>query len=140
MDYAPPTYSQAPAADYSPTLSSVTIPCSPSSKRNRAADQCTPGCSKGGCPQTCTSIAETCSSSTLPHGPDVWIASQRASLARIFHALDQARASRAHQIGFHDQRGKAANKPTLGKMEANATPLEFRDELLLLAMMATPNE
>lgn len=41
-----------------------------------------------------------------------------------------------HQIGFYDQRGKAANKPTLSKREANATPLEFRDELLLLAMMA----
>ena len=41
-----------------------------------------------------------------------------------------------HQIGFHDQRGKAANKPTLSKREANATPLEFRDELLRLAMMA----
>jgi len=39
-----------------------------------------------------------------------------------------------HQIGFHDQRGKAANKPTLGKREANATPLEFRDELLRLAL------
>jgi hypothetical protein len=41
-----------------------------------------------------------------------------------------------HQIGFQDQRGKAANKPTLGKREANATPIEFRDELLRLAMMA----
>jgi hypothetical protein len=41
-----------------------------------------------------------------------------------------------HQIGFHDQRGKVANKPTLGKREANATPLEFRDELLRLAMKA----
>ena len=41
-----------------------------------------------------------------------------------------------HQIGFHDKRGKARNKPTLGKREANATPLEFRDELLRLAMMA----
>ena len=41
-----------------------------------------------------------------------------------------------HQIGFHDKRGKAANKPTLGKREANATPLEFRDELLRLAMKA----
>lgn len=40
-----------------------------------------------------------------------------------------------HQIGFHDQRGKAANKPTLGKREANATPIEFRDELLKLAMI-----
>ncbi len=41
-----------------------------------------------------------------------------------------------HQIGFRDQRGKAANKPTLGKREANATPLEFRDELERLAMTA----
>lgn len=38
-----------------------------------------------------------------------------------------------HQVGFHDQRGKAANKPTLGKREANATPLAFRDELIRLA-------
>jgi hypothetical protein len=41
-----------------------------------------------------------------------------------------------HQIGFHDQRGKAKNKPTLSKKEANATPLEFRDELLRLAIKA----
>lgn len=39
----------------------------------------------------------------------------------------------SHQIGFYDQRGKAANKPTLGKREANATPLEFRDALISLA-------
>ena len=38
-----------------------------------------------------------------------------------------------HQIGFHDQRGKAANKPTLYKKEANATPIEFRNELIKLA-------
>jgi len=41
-----------------------------------------------------------------------------------------------HQIGFHDQRGKAANKPTLGKREANATPIEFRDALIALARHA----
>lgn len=41
-----------------------------------------------------------------------------------------------HQIGFHDQRGKAANKPTLGKREANATPVEFRDALIALARHA----
>ena len=34
-----------------------------------------------------------------------------------------------HQVGFHDQRGKAANKPTLSKREANATPVSFRDAL-----------
>lgn len=38
-----------------------------------------------------------------------------------------------HQIGFHDQRGKNRNKPTLGRKEANATPVEFRDELIRLA-------
>lgn len=41
-----------------------------------------------------------------------------------------------HQIGFHDQRGKSRNKPTLGKREANATPIEFRDALIGLAMHA----
>ena len=41
-----------------------------------------------------------------------------------------------HQIGFRDQRGKSANKPTLSKRESNATPVEFRDELLRLAVMA----
>lgn len=39
----------------------------------------------------------------------------------------------SHQVGFHDQRGKAANKPTLSKKEANATPLAFRDALIALA-------
>jgi len=32
--------------------------------------------------------------------------------------------------------GHRANKPTLGKREANATPVEFRDDLLRLAMRA----
>jgi hypothetical protein len=50
--------------------------------------------------------------------------------------LRWARPKGTHQIGFYDQRGKTANKPTLGKREANATPLEFRDELLRLAMKA----
>lgn len=38
------------------------------------------------------------------------------------------------QIGFYDRRGKGKNKPTLSKKEANATPIEFRDELLKLAL------
>lgn len=46
------------------------------------------------------------------------------------------RPTGTHQIGFYDQRGKAANKPTLGKREANATPIEFRDELIALARHA----
>jgi hypothetical protein len=47
-----------------------------------------------------------------------------------------ARPVGTHQIGHPDQRGKAANKPTLGKREANATPIEFRDALLALALKA----
>jgi hypothetical protein len=39
-----------------------------------------------------------------------------------------------YQIGFYDQRGKGKNKPTLSKKEANSTPIEFRNELLKLAM------
>jgi len=50
--------------------------------------------------------------------------------------LRWARPEGTHQIGFQDQRGKAANKPTLGKREANATPLDFMDELLRLAIAA----
>jgi hypothetical protein len=43
-----------------------------------------------------------------------------------------------HQIGFHDQRGKERNKPTLGKKEANATPIAFRDALISLARNSKP--
>jgi hypothetical protein len=44
----------------------------------------------------------------------------------------------SHQIGYHDQRGKDRNKPTLGKREAKATPPLFRDALLALASQANP--
>lgn len=43
----------------------------------------------------------------------------------------------SHQIGYHDQRGKAFNKPTVGKKEASATPREFRDVLIDLARRAS---
>ncbi len=49
-------------------------------------------------------------------------------------SLRWERTTGTHQIGFQDQRGKARNKPTLNKRAANATPLEFRDELLRLAL------
>ena len=52
------------------------------------------------------------------------------------HALKWERTDGSHQVGFHDQRGKERNKPTLSKKEANATPLEFRDELISLADQA----
>lgn len=40
----------------------------------------------------------------------------------------------SHQIGFHDQRGKNRNKPTISGKLANATPIEFRDILIRLVM------
>ena len=39
-----------------------------------------------------------------------------------------------HQVGFYDKRGKGKNKPTLSKRDANATPLEFKEELIALAI------
>lgn len=47
--------------------------------------------------------------------------------------LDWRRIPGSHQIGYQDQRGKAANKPTVGKKEASATPPAFRDALIALA-------
>lgn len=52
------------------------------------------------------------------------------------HELRWARIIGTHQIGFQDQRGKARNKPTLSKREANATPPAFQAELLRLASLA----
>lgn len=51
--------------------------------------------------------------------------------------LDWSRPKGTHQIGFQDQRGKARNKPTLSKREANATPVKFRDALFRLASHST---
>jgi len=47
--------------------------------------------------------------------------------------LDWSRPVGSHQVGFHDQRGKDRNKPTLSPKEAAATPLAFRDLLISLA-------
>ena len=47
---------------------------------------------------------------------------------------DRPRGS--HQVGFQDQRGKALNKPTLSRKEANATPTAFRDILIGMAQSA----
>ena len=54
-------------------------------------------------------------------------------LCRPFE-LRWERKKGTHQIGFYDQRGKGRNKQTLNKREANATPIEFRDELIKLAL------
>lgn len=48
--------------------------------------------------------------------------------------LDWSRPSGSHQIGFQDKRGKARNKPTLSKAEANATPAKFKDALISIAI------
>jgi hypothetical protein len=47
--------------------------------------------------------------------------------------LNWSREPGTHQCGYHDQRGKNRNKPTLSKKEASATPLPFRDLLLDIA-------
>ena len=43
------------------------------------------------------------------------------------------RPEAAYQIGFHDQRGKARNKPTVSGKAASATPAAFRDALVSIA-------
>jgi hypothetical protein len=50
--------------------------------------------------------------------------------------LNWSKNKGSHQIGFQDQRGKQANKPTLRPKEARATPVEFRDMLIKLAKHA----
>lgn len=110
MDYEQPIYSLVVEADCSPTSSLATSPCSPSNGINLAADHCEPVCAKDGCPKTCTSTALMCESSTSPHGPEAWIASRRDSLARIFHALERAKASRVHGPALS---GKCSEQLTL---------------------------
>lgn len=55
---------------------------------------------------------------------------------RLPKALLWERNPGTHQIGFHDQRGKERNKPTISGKAASATPLKFRDELIELARNA----
>ncbi|MEN8658306.1 MAG: hypothetical protein ABF313_09730 [Marivita sp.] len=47
--------------------------------------------------------------------------------------MDWRRPKGTHQVGQRDQRGKAANKPTLSSQEAAATPIKFRDALICMA-------
>lgn len=47
--------------------------------------------------------------------------------------LNWERKEGTHQIGFHDQRGKERNKPTISGKAASATPIEFRDILIQIA-------
>jgi hypothetical protein len=50
--------------------------------------------------------------------------------------LNWDRPKGTHQIGFHDQRGKDKNKPTISGKAASATPILFRDALIALASNA----
>ncbi len=50
--------------------------------------------------------------------------------------LNWDRPAGTHQIGFHDQRGKARNKPTISGKAASATPLAFALALIELARNA----
>ena len=50
--------------------------------------------------------------------------------------LNWSRPNGTHQIGFHDQRGKAVNKPTISGRAASATPPEFAKALIGLAKFA----
>jgi len=52
-------------------------------------------------------------------------------------SLRWERKDGTHQIGGHDQRGKAKNKPTISGKRASATPTEFRDALIDLALGST---
>lgn len=47
--------------------------------------------------------------------------------------LNWDRPAGTHQIGFHDQRGKARNKPTISGKAASATPPAFALALIQLA-------
>lgn len=52
--------------------------------------------------------------------------------------LNWNRPNGTHQIGFHDQRGKDRNKPTISGKRASATPVEFRDILISIARSTKP--
>ena len=55
------------------------------------------------------------------------------------HDLDWSRPVGSCQVGFHDQRGKEKNKPTLSRREANATPIGFALELIKMARPVPKN-
>jgi hypothetical protein len=55
-------------------------------------------------------------------------------------ALRWNRPEGTHQIGFHDQRGKSANKPTISGRAASATPPDFAADLVALARSSVIRE
>jgi hypothetical protein len=51
-------------------------------------------------------------------------------------SMNWGRPESTHQIGFHDQRGKDRNKPTISGKAASSTPTAFRDLLISIARSA----
>lgn len=51
-------------------------------------------------------------------------------------AMNWDRVEGTHQIGFHDQRGKSRNKPTISGKAASATPIKLRNTLIRLAELS----
>ena len=95
MTCVSPTCLPEPEEDCLPILFLATGPYSPSSRTDHVVDPYTPGEAKDGYQPTCTSTVATSESSISDHGPAEWIASQLASLARIFRLLAREKASRA---------------------------------------------
>jgi hypothetical protein len=48
--------------------------------------------------------------------------------------MNWGRPEAKYQIGFHDQRGKLLNKPTISGKAASATPMALRNELISIAL------
>ena len=92
------TFSQGPAGDCLLTSSSDINPLSPSNGTPTAAPCCESEPSRDGFP-ACTCTKETLGCSIHPNTRDEWIASQRASLVRIFQQQAKARESTAHEAG-----------------------------------------
>lgn len=84
---------QVPEADCSPISSSATNPCSPSNGMPMLAPCCANEAPMDGSPD-CMSTKATCDCSISDPGPTAWVASQRASLARIFLRLAAAPESK----------------------------------------------
>ena len=86
--------------EYSPTSSSATNPSLPSSGTPTAAESCASEPQKDGSP-ACTCTRETFGCSIHPTTPAEWIASQRASLARILAMLERELVSaKEPEAGF----------------------------------------
>ena len=120
MTCAPLTCFPESAADCSPISSSGTSPCSPSSTTPTAAPCCGNAPPRDGFP-TSPSPRETSGNSISHRGRDTWIASQRASLARIFRQLERAGESTENEADL-SARYSAPSTPYTPDMFSSKTP------------------